>query len=202
MQFNEAAHPYEYKLIRYQKYKLESPQKGLFSYHFRTRFGFRYIVDVELFDNQFYIVKYYYTGHRRCKKKFNIHTRYWFDGKHHYYNDGFRILSTCMSIMINIHKTNTNASFGFIGATSMEKKKIEGKRKKEWFCVEDIDKTKRFRIYRIKCFTLFSPENFDFLHDEKCSSFIIKNKKCTISNSEINNCFNDFYLDLSVNFTD
>ena len=49
---------------------------------------------------------------------------------------------------------------------------------------------------------MFKLKNFDFLHDEKCSAFMIKNKKCTISNAEINNCFNDFYLDLGVNFTD
>lgn len=133
------------------------------SCNFIHRFTFRYknsrgtkrciFVDVEEYDHQVFIVKFYLKYLKSSPKRFSITTQDW---------NGGRILATCARIMINnFAKVKPYASFGFIGANN------EG---------EDKDNTKRFRVYKPIALRLFNPNNYIHAIKSEISAYIILSK--------------------------
>lgn len=72
----------------------------------------RYLVFVERYDGDIYVIKYYADCHALSKNKYNLLLK---DER------PAPIIRTCVNIMLAIFEMNPQASFGFIGAYSINK---------------------------------------------------------------------------------
>lgn len=104
-----------------------------------------------------YAIKFYLKSHKDSKKRYNLLVN---DG------DAFRVLSTCLNIIIDILEKQPFASFGFIGAPTSEEqaKQIEVN-------------NKRFRVYRQIAQNRFSTKHFEHAMNSEKSTYIILNKQ-------------------------
>lgn len=103
------------------------------TYSFKTRFNKRYIVQVEEYAHEVFIIKFYLKAHSRSKDKYSKLANDF---------DGFRVLSTCITIMLAILESKECASFGFLGANAKH---------------EPIANNQRYRIYQHLMQRYFSP---------------------------------------------
>jgi hypothetical protein len=95
-----------------------------------------YWVWVEVYDDDFYAVKFHLKAHRYSADKYNLMTGL---------NEARPVINTCITIMCEIGKKNPHASFGFIGANMHD---------------ESTYSTKRFRIYSTMMATYFAKNVF------------------------------------------
>ncbi len=121
-------------------------------YVFRCRFKHLYIVNLEKYEHQFYVIKFYLKQHRLSKNKYNL-----LSGLH----DMPRIMATCLQIMLETYKENPYASFGFMGANSIG---------------EPESNTKRFKIYKRIMESFFSPIDFSHYTYTEKSAYLMLNK--------------------------
>ncbi len=86
---------------------------GYYKYTFNTHRR-RYIAIVEKYANDIFIIKYYADNHSQSDKKYS-----------YVFNDEkpAPIIRTCIDIMLDVYKKHPNASFGFIGSPSHNKKR-------------------------------------------------------------------------------
>lgn len=96
-----------------------------------------YWVWVEVYDNDFYAVKFHLKAHRDSANKYSIMTGF---------NEARPVICTCIAIMDEIAHINPRSSFGFIGASMKE---------------ESSFMTKRFRIYSLFMATYFAETVFE-----------------------------------------
>lgn len=151
---------YPYRYIK----KRPSAKGGLLlcrhTYRFKTRLNKVYIVDVEEYQHQIFIIKFYLKNHQDSPKRFNLTTltkdR---EGKNHYDNDGWRIISTCLNIMLEIRERHPKMSGGFIGANKIGESKVL---------------TARFRLWRQVALTFFDPDNYTHYPNEAASAYFIQ----------------------------
>lgn len=131
-------------------------------YVFRTRLNRTYFVDVEQYKHDIFIIKFYLKNHRGSDKKFNLTTRE-SDGKGGimYDNDGWRIISTCLQIMLELRRKYPLLSGGFIGAH------LEGEGK----C-----NTKRFKVWSQVVQTFFDPDHYVHYQNLEYSTYFIQCK--------------------------
>jgi len=131
----------------------------------------RYIVNVEEYLHDIYIIKFHLKSHSDSEDKYRILT---------HFNDAAKIISTCTEIMISFYKNNDKASFGFIGA--------------QFVGDEDQSNTKRFRVYRRVMENLFSPVKFSHYSIPEKSAYLLLNKLNTsVTLEEIERMFNNYY---------
>lgn len=95
-----------------------------------------YWVWVEVYERDFYAVKFHLKAHRDSEYKYSLMTGY---------NEARPVINTCIAIMHEIANVNPHASFGFIGA-NME--------------TESETNTKRFRVYSRFMASYFSQQIF------------------------------------------
>ena len=143
-----------YKFIYHGRKKIS---KGdlLFSHKFRfkTRHKLTYIVDVEEYRYEVFVLKFFIQSHKYSAKKYSL-----LSGK----NDAFKVLSTCVMIIHHVfNQINNNASFGFIGTQLKD---------------ESQNNTKRFRVYQKIAKKYFSPETFDHNFNMENSSYLLLNR--------------------------
>jgi hypothetical protein len=114
----------------------------------------KYLVEVERYVNNIYILKFYKRAHKHCKERYNLLT-----------NEGrcSRIIGTCFSIFLDIYKENELASLGFIGAYTIDP--ITGKK-------EGKDNTKRYRIYTKAMINYFGEKTYTYF-DAPSQSFYL-----------------------------
>lgn len=122
-------------------------------YRFRTHKNQTYIVDIEQYEEQVYIIKYYLKAHSLSDKKYSLRTNEYIAS---------RIYRTCMDIVKDILKQNPKASFGYVGANDLG---------------EDKDNTKRYRIYKKITETFFGSERFEHFSSNENSLYLILNKQ-------------------------
>lgn len=102
--------PYNYKCVNKQIIEKRNFRYEEIKHTFNCRFNQQYIVNVERYDNEIYIIKFHLKNHSNSDNKYSI-----LSGLH----DMPRILATCIKIMLDIYDKNPYASFGFIGANSL-----------------------------------------------------------------------------------
>ena len=143
-------------------------------YHFKSpRTHQWYIVRVEEYPNNFYGIKFYLKADALSPHKYNRLTGL---------NEPRPVINTCIAILLELHKSNTKASFGFIGAN------LEG---------ETNNETKRFRVYRSILSSYFSEEVY--LHyqilDQSAYAMVRKSELEKNPNliTEISTYFSDNY---------
>lgn len=124
------------------------------TYTFVNREGHTYTVWADEFEEAcLYGVKFFRRDYYDLRDQFTVVLNT---------QDAYRVLATCLSIMLHIYKRQPNVSFIFQGANS------EG---------ETEAKTKRFRIYSFMMENLFSPASFDRFAYPAKSVYLLRNKK-------------------------
>ncbi len=145
-------------------------------YRFKTDKNQTYIVMVEQYHHDIFIIKFYLKAHRNSDFKYNFLTGF---------HEPSRILGTCLQIAISILKANPKASLGFIGAATIDeiKAKLEtdkarkdAKDQGQEFIESPKKPTKRFSVYIGVAANFFSPEKFLHVEDQKNNAYAIINK--------------------------
>jgi len=128
-------------------------------YSFKTHLSKKdsYMVRVERFPFDLYIVKFFKRNHERRKDKYNVLT-----------NEGIalKIIYTCVRVALDIHRKNPNASFGFVGSPTEKEKENK-----------TLYRTKRFRVYEKFASFFFSPENYEHAAVYEKSGYLILNRR-------------------------
>ena len=161
-------------IVGYPIHKANSPKntkKGdallcLHIYTFKNRKGTIYIVNVEQYLYDVYIIKFHTKADRSRKEKYNLLTNQ---------KDARRIIYTCIEIGLQIYVTNPNASFGFVGSPIPKELKRESQ----------LKNTKRFRVYSKFAKFFFSPDNFLHTNNPDFSLYLLLNKKHLESNNTL-----------------
>ena len=131
-------------------------------YRFKTN-NYTYLVEVERYPHHIYVLKFYQRKYKGSKEKFNLLTH---EGR------CSRIVGTCFSIFMDIYNKNPLASFGFIGAHTIDKKTG---------ATEQKNNTKRYRIYSLAVMSYFGEETFTHLADPSNSVYLaISNKNQSV----------------------
>ncbi|WP_231552778.1 hypothetical protein [Prevotella melaninogenica] len=102
-------------------------------------------------------------AHRDSDKKYNVMTGL---------NEARECIYTCMAIMNEVAKKDSQASFGFIGANRIG---------------ESEDNTSRFRVYKRYTLTLFGPNEYEHMINIGKSAYLLLNKKELRSNPNLIN---------------
>ncbi|WP_051203449.1 hypothetical protein [Hugenholtzia roseola] len=144
--------PYSYQ---YKGYTKESFFK-IHRYTFKCRFRQTYIIRVEEYEYQVFVLKFYLKNHAKSDKKYNLLTGW---------NDVGRVVATNVEVMLDIYRKNELATFGFIGANTVTENQQEAR-----------EATKRFRVYRIVMRSFFSPIRFAHFEYVKESAYLLLNK--------------------------
>lgn len=130
-----------------------------YKFRFKTN-KHTYIVDIEQYKNQIFILKFYLKNHRNSKNRFSFRTH---EGQ------ATAILSTCLKIAVELYIKIPLASFGFVGGNDVDEK---------------ISNNKRYRIYKAVAFRFFSEEKFEHYKNDKNSLFLLFNKENQTINKE------------------
>jgi len=142
--------------------------KAIHIYTFKNRKNTVYIVNIEEYINDIFIIKYHTKAHRLSKKRYNLLTNE---------KDARRVIFSCIQIGKDILGQNKIASFGFIGSPLDN----EFERKSKYY------KTKRFNVYQKFAVFFFSPDNFEHRPNENFSSYLLLNKKKIANNNNYHN---------------
>lgn len=129
----------------------------ILKFRFKTQNGNVYIIDVENYKNNIYIIKYYLKNHRLSEYKYSFRTNE---------NVANRIFGTCLNVASEILNKDCKASFGYVGANDIDEKK---------------ENTKRYRVYKRISERFFSPKNFTHYQNDKNSLYLMLNN----SNSDL-----------------
>jgi len=128
------------------------------TYSFKTENSY-YLVEVEVYAFDIYVIKFFLKKHKRSPLKYNILTNE---------NRCSKVVSTCIRIMLEIHHKNPFASFGFIGANTIDR---------QTGYEESMQTTKRFIVYRRAMFALFGTETFTHYVDAGHSAYLMISNK-------------------------
>jgi hypothetical protein len=155
--------------------------KEIITYSFKSDNNY-YLVEVEVYVLDIYIIKFFLKKHKRNPFKYNLLTNE---------NRCSRIVSTCIRIMIEIHDKNPKASFGFLGANIIEQ---------ESGFEEPKNATKRFMVYKRAMYALFGTETFTHYIDLEHSAYLmISNKNSSVDDvkDSAKKMFEDIFPDLA-----
>ncbi len=145
--------PYPYKYKFSKKVIFDTIEYTEFIYTFWGKGNEKYIVKVEKYIHNLLILKFYPKKYADSKSKYQLRTNC---------HDVFRILATCLAVMVEMYEQDNSISFGFMGAN------FEG---------EDMFKNKRFRVYLKMIKRLFSDEKFEYYEYPDDSCFMMLNRK-------------------------
>lgn len=112
----------------------------------------RYIVEVEQYDYNVYVVKFYCAQHKEYGNRYAVLTGY---------NDTFRILSTLIDIIMNILNKDPKATFAF---------------KAEPCAGEEISNNKRYKVYAQLIANYVGVEKFEHSNIEDRSCYVLMNR--------------------------
>jgi hypothetical protein len=153
--------------------------KEIITYSFRS--GNYYLVEVEVYSYDIYIVKYYLKKNKNNPLRYNLLTNE---------QKCAKVISTCIRIMLSIYHKNPNASFGFLGAHIV---------KIDIGYEEPKNITKRFRVYRTAVVRLFGLETFTHHRDFEHSTYLMinnKNKDVDFIKEKAKKMFDDLFPEL------
>lgn len=178
--------PSPYKFTKVCTNSIDSIHLRTHVYRFTSeKSNLTYLVDVEHYIHNVFVLKFYLRDQKKWKVKFNLLTNT---------NEARLIIFTCIDIMIDVFKQNTNASFGFQGARTFSLKTKE-------YTEHSQTNTKRFNIYRKIVANALSEDYFEHYSYEKESIYLLLNKsnKCTTSyRKQIESTFRYLYPSLNI----
>jgi len=127
-------------------------------YKFKNRKGHVYIIQVDEYLHDIFFVKFYLGIHKTHPNKYKYLTKT---------NDAFRVIRTSINTLLELKDKNSNASFGFMGSPSVNKKG-DGKE-------ESLINTQRFRIYEYVTNNYFGNLSFTHSLDKNYSCYLLIN---------------------------
>jgi hypothetical protein len=116
----------------------------------------RYVVEVEEYSFNIFIIKFYRKSDTMDPLKFNVLTNEFKCSK---------IIATCVHVLLHIHRNNSNASFGFLGANTITGNYEEAK-----------ESTQRLNIYKKVMMNLIGDTFFEHHIDIIHSTYLMANK--------------------------
>ena len=167
--------PYKF---RYCDKKTKNIGEFMFTEHkltFICRHNHQYIVNVEEYPYEVFILKFHLKNHTSSPNKYKLLTQI---------NDPFRVLSTCLNILHWFFTEKAPyGNFGFIGENLIGEGKSD---------------TKRFRIYRQIMADKFSIVEFQHFISKKHSMYMMVSRNRLEKNGnilkEIENMFKHIYI--------
>lgn len=167
---------YPYYPLGFTKSELVQEIHGIKKYGFKTDAN-RYIVEIECYPSQFFVIQYYTAKNKNHPKKFQIMT---------HEHQCRKIIGTCVKIMHELWVQIPMASFGFVGANTYNPiTKLE----------EPVDNTKRWRVYKHAMENYFDPDDFTHGSQTHNSSYVLLNKRVDVKklDDEVNTLFEKLY---------
>ncbi len=132
--------------------------KEIITYNFKSRSNY-YLVEVERYELDIYIIKFYLKKDKRNSHKYNVLTNE---------NRCSRIINTCVKIMLEIYNKDKLASFGFVGANTI---------RRDTGFEEPKVQTKRFMVYKRVMYALLGVQTFTHYYDASNSTYLMLNNK-------------------------
>jgi hypothetical protein len=154
--------PYQFQFLGNRKTFLTEPQKKI-HYTFKAKHR-TYFVTLEIFSYGIAAIKYCDVKDKESK---NSYKKIFNDG------DSFRVITTCLHIMLDYWQQNPNTSFAFYAVPRELKNTLLIQDAKRSLIYKKI----RFRIYRYAMINLFAPKYFTQLTDNKNCLYVLLNKK-------------------------
>ncbi|WP_394773116.1 hypothetical protein [Flavobacterium sp.] len=132
--------------------------KAVHRYKFNVGENNNYLVTVEEYDHNVFVLKFCLENHQDNNDKFNVlinigHTQ------------ARKAILTCIHIGMSIYENNPLASFGFIASPTIDELGKTG-----------FNATKRLVVYKSFVEYFFHPENFTHSYSEEKSSYLLLNK--------------------------
>lgn len=121
-----------------------------------------YIVEVEVYDHDIHVVKYYQKCMKGDRMRFNILTNEM---------KASRIIATCLAIIFDVIKRRPSANIGFLASRTQ---------RSDGSYEEGLRMTKRFRIYKQAFQDFFGPATFSHYPDANTSTYLLINNRNNI----------------------
>lgn len=183
--FSNLPYYYQFKQVHYDK----NPHGDLRSrriFRFKSHKNHTYLVEVEGYQNNTFVLKFYLKSHSNSPNKYNTLTNI---------KEPRGIIYTCIAIIIEIYMKNKLASFGFIGAPTLlcKEQTITAARRRRcnhYVCTNEGLKepksiTSRYKFYQSIVSTLISEANFIHLVFDTNSAYILLNREHAAADPEI-----------------
>lgn len=122
-----------------------------------------FIVRVEIYPHNVYVIKFYDKNHRHSPKKYNQLTND---------REPRRIIMTCISILKTFYEEDHKSSFAFIGTNCED---------------ESMRNNKRFRVYKTIVTTQFGENTFAHFTNEENSAYLLLRQSELESNENLLN---------------
>lgn len=172
---------YELKFI--QKKSIKDDSDHLFSYIYKfyspiTKLN--YVVIADLHDHDFFAIKFYPKCYKKTDKKYSLITNK---------GDLGNILITCINIIPTLLREKPKASFGFVGARTIDKKSNT---------VEQIENTQRFNIYAYLAKRKVGNVTFQHFEYPEISGYMFINRSGDHDIEYLENCIR-FMLSVTYN---
>ena len=167
---------YHFNKVGFQNAHQKKYLVSVATYSFRTENQY-YLVEVERYKYDIFIIKYFLKKHKSNKKRFNLLSHEFKCSK---------IVATCVNIMLSILRKHPIANLGFLGAHTIDLANRYEEKKSN---------TRRFKIYKYAIEELIDTDFFIHFMDEQNSTYLIVNKK--ISNpDELSLIATDMFIDI------
>ena len=156
-------------------------------YTFKCEFNHSYMVEVEKCKPNIYIIQFYLKSHSDSEKRHSLIISEDSKGKRNGATNFLIVLNTIQDLMFSYLSRNNKASFGFVGAKSINFNK-QRVLKTKGLEIENEDGTtvnsQRFRIYRKYIKRYFSLNLFQHLEMRSISCYLLLNKKNEFTTKE------------------
>lgn len=153
---------YEPRFVQRQKIKDDTAHLYSHIYKFHspvTKLNYVIIADYHNTDSDVFSLKFYAKRDKRLDNKYSININK---------GDVPNILITCIKVIHILLKENPTASFGVLGARTIEKKTA---------LVENYSFNQRFRVYRKVVPRLIGTQTFEHFEYENVSAYLLINRK-------------------------
>jgi len=154
-------------------------------YAFKTSKNISYIVNVEQYKHEVFVLKFHLKKHSDSPKKYNLLL---FNSKDHYKNykcqDARKVLHTCVLIGKEIASKHPHASFGFIGMPTIHDGSIE-----------PLKETPRYQLYQKLAYFFFKEEHYEHRRNKDKSVYLLLNKKKIEKNPNILNDITKMFME-------
>jgi hypothetical protein len=169
---------YQYKFITKQN---PNPGDHFISktiYSFQAE-KYRYIAEVEIYDHNMYVIKFYPKHLQESKVKFSM-----------VLNEEYapKIIRTCINIMLEINAKDPVANFGFLGSNTI----LDDFKESRYM-------TQRYRIYRQLMLNFFSEKSYIHIENQTNSAYLLLSKSTSNPKDlliQIQKMFIQFYPEL------
>lgn len=172
-----------YNLTFVQKRECKDDTKHLYTliYSFYSPITtHKYVVLAQYYSCDVFAVKFYSKRHKKSERKYSIVTNC---------GDIFKIIQTCIDLVVKLINDNPRSSFGFIASRTIDKSKR----------VEPIENNQRYLVYK-RYFARIGSEIFDHFEFDNASAYLLINKKSSTQTTDlknsITNMFKETYPDL------